>query len=135
MEEFVYILRLLWFALRVVYEHPATPVALGLLGAAATFVLTATATYVLEERVLKRLIAPAPSPAEDALAGRVEALSRDVGRLEAERDAARREALRAREEAEAERARADRMEAALRDALRPPRRRRPRARRRRRGWR
>lgn len=124
MELFDYISRLLWLALWVVYEHPAMPVALALFRNAAMFVLGAAATYVLEERVLARVVPPAPSPAEDALVGRVEALSRDVGRAEAERDAARQEAERMCEERDVERRRADRLEADLRDALRTPRSRR-----------
>lgn len=132
MEHFDYILRLLWLALRLVYEHPATPVALALLRDAAMFVLVVAATYLLEELVLKRVVQPAPSPTEDALLGRVEALSHALGRAEAERDAARQEAQRTREGAAAERARADRLDAEFRGSLRPPRRRGPRARRKRR---
>lgn len=119
MEHFDYILRILWLALRAVYEHPATPVILARLGDAAMFALGAAATFLLEEFVLKRAVSPAPSPAEATLVQRVEALSRDVGRAEAERYAAREEAQRERECAAAERARADRLEAELRNVLRP----------------
>lgn len=67
----------------------------------------AAVSHLRTEYVLKRVVPPAPSPAEEAREGR----------------------------AEAERARADRIEAALRDTLRPPRRRRLRARKRRQSWR
>ncbi len=131
MEHFDYILRLLWLALWMVYEHRATGVVAGRLWDALLFFGGGAAMYAFTERVLKRVLPPAPSPAEDALQERVEELARALGRSEAGEASAREEACRAYGYMLGERRRADRLEADLRDALRPPRRSRPRARRKR----
>ncbi|QIN78341.1 hypothetical protein GBA65_07205 [Rubrobacter marinus] len=124
MEHYYDILRLLAILSQVVPEHP---VAAMLLAGAWTVlvylgskVADAAVSHFWTEHVLKRRFPSPPPPTEDALRGQVERLSRELGRAEAERDAAREDEQRAREDARAERRRAQRIEDALRDA--PPRR-------------
>ncbi len=131
-----HILRLLAELLLLALQHPiwaaAWACALVVLRYLAGGIGSATVSYLWTEYVLKRVLPPAPSPTEVVWEGRVEALSRDLGRAETQGDAARQDALRAWEVARAQRTRADRLDAALREApRRSPRRRRSGARRRR----
>ncbi len=133
MDYYADILRLLVEFLQLAREHPVWASlwagALVVLRHLAGGIGSAAVSHLCTEYVLKRALPPpAPSPAEEALTGRVEVLSRNLERTEAERDAARELEARAREETErlreerdAERRRADRLESALRKTQRPPR--------------
>ena len=94
MDYYLDILRLLAEFVQLAREHPiwvsVSAVALAVLRYLAGGIGSATVSHVWTEYVLKRVLPPAPSPAEDELRARVEDETRARARAEGELVAERR---------------------------------------------